>query len=151
MLICCLHYSHLFSFHDIANLEVCLWTKRCHTLEVLIHSNCVTFALTQFQWKRMLLFLFWQYLKFFQLHHSQKLFAWTSCWKLSHKFCWVMSNFCCCPARCGSNACRKRSLKNFYFLECVVRFIKLFIRRDYWVKAPLQHYWNTWNNILAHI
>ena len=129
MLIHCLHYSYLFSFHDIANLESCLWTKRCHTLEVLIHSNCVRFALTQFQWKRILLLLFWQYVKIFQLHHSQKLFSCTSCWKLSYKFCWVTSNIYCCPARCGSNACKKRSLKNFYFLECVVRFMKLFIRR----------------------
>lgn len=98
-------------------------------------------------WKKMLLLLLWQYLKLFHLHHSQKLFACTSCWKLSYKYYCVTSNIYCCPPKCGSNACKKKSLKNFYFLECIERFIKLFITCVIEWKL---HCSNVWNNILVH-
>lgn len=67
------NYSYVFSGHDIVSLESKLWVKRCHILEVLIPSNGKRFAFTEYQWKRILLLQSWQYLKFFQLHHSQKL------------------------------------------------------------------------------
>lgn len=120
----CMLITHLLSalfipvsFHDTANLESCPWIKMCHTLEVLIHSICARFDLKQFLWKRISLLLLWQYLKLFHLYHSQKLFSWISCWKLSYTFSWVTSNIYCCPPRCGSNACKKRSLKNFISLS----------------------------------
>lgn len=67
------NYSYVFFGHDIISLESKIWVKRCHILEVLIPSNGERFAFTEYQWKRILLLQSWQYLKFFQLHCSQKL------------------------------------------------------------------------------
>lgn len=140
----CMLITHLLSalFIPAYFMKLPTWN---HSFE----SRCVIHKVwsSAILWKRMLLLLLWQYLKLFHLHHSLKLFSCTSSWKLSHKYYWVTSNIYCSPPRCGRNVCKKRSLKNFYFLECVERFIKLFIRHVIEWKL---HCNNAWNNILAH-